>query len=173
MDLSTVQTVTKTCLVAHNRAELQMHTAKIFLQYWRHLWVVWQRHVSMWEHKDMFLSNRTHLCLIHTCRTTCAMWVDVHPRTWSYIWARGRPWTLVLQLHAIVKYMLIMVVLRDTAWTCSKNHATPRINWARVCERMTAISVSAVIEINVFDYNATHVHTRCVSVALSMSSQCG
>ena len=84
-------------------------------------------------------------------------------RTCTRVHVRGRK---TLQFRAVVKYMLIIMVycaiLRDTAWSCSKNHATLRTNRAqldlcvkaRACTCVAAISVSAVIEINVFDYNA-------------------
>jgi len=74
------------------------------------------------------------------------------------------------------------VVLRDTACIYSKIHATPRTNRAELdlcvgdvrarAWLLAAISVNAIIEINVFDYNVharartcTRVHVRSVNEA--------
>ena len=68
-------------------------------------------------------------------------------RTWTYVDVRGR---MPLQLHAIVKYYA-----NYAAWSYSKNHARPRTAELDLCVKaraytyVAAISVSAVIEINV------------------------
>jgi len=80
-----------------------------------------------------------HLSLIHT----------------AHVHARGRPLTHVAAVaRNNAKLCWYCVVLRDTACSCSKIHAK---RWGRACTCVAAISVNAVIEINVFDYN---VHAR-------------
>jgi len=80
------------------------------------------------------------------------VWVDVCPHTWSYVCTCGR---MPLQLYAIVKYMLIMLILRDVAAeSCSSTHILIQAWFVHKVTCAAEISVSAVIEINVFDYNS-------------------